>query len=94
MLSISVEELLKIPNITIIDIRSEQSYNNNHIPNAKNIPLEKLISNYKKYLNINQNYYIYCQQGIKSIKICQMLSKLGYKVANIKDGYEAWILKK
>lgn len=91
--SISINELLKKgKDAYIIDIRSNQSYNNNHIPNAKNIPSQTLISNYNKYLDKNNTYYIYCQKGSSSIKVCSLLNNLGYKTININGGYEAWIL--
>ena len=78
--------------VNIIDIRSVQSYNNNHIPNAKNIPLEKLIIEPSRYLNKNDKYYIYCQKGLSSENICSILSKEGYNVVNLIGGYESWIL--
>lgn len=92
--SISIEELLNKKDINIIDIRSIQSYNNNHIENAINIPFEKLITNPGKYLNPNIQYFIYCQKGLVSKKACQILSNYGYHVVNIIGGYEEWILKK
>lgn len=93
MNKISINDLMLIINqINIIDIRSAQSYNNNHIPNARNIPLEKLITEPDKYLNKNEQYYIYCQKGLSSENICSILSKLGYSVVNIEGGYESWIL--
>lgn len=91
---ISISDLLKKENLNIIDIRSIESYNNNHIPGAINIPFEKLIVNPSKYLSFGLIYYIYCQKGIKSIKTCQILQKKGYKVVNIDGGYESWILEK
>ena len=93
MLSISIDDLLKLNNINIIDIRSEQSYNNNHINGAKNIPYEKLIINPSKYLNKQGKYYLFCQKGIISIKISRLLRSMGYNIINIIGGYEAWILK-
>lgn len=93
--SISVSELLKkINSIEIIDIRSIQSYNNNHIPTARNIPKEHLINEPNKYLNKQQAYYLYCQKGITSIKVCSLLNSLGYNTININGGYEAWITEK
>ena len=92
--SISVHDLKeKIGSENIIDIRSNQSYNNNHIPSATNIPLEKLILEPKKYLQASSIYYIYCQKGISSPKICQILNKMGYHTINILGGYEEWILQ-
>ena len=38
-------------------------------------------------------YYIYCQRGVQSRKLCLILKNMGYKVVNINGGYEAWILE-
>lgn len=89
--SISVSELYNKTNI--IDIRSIEKYNNNHIEGAINIPFEKLIINPDKYLNRNEVYYIYCQRGVQSRKICLILKNRGFKVVNINGGYESWILE-
>jgi len=92
--SISIKEIIKGINLNIIDMRNTQKFNDNHIPNSRNIPFEKLILEPKKYLNFNSTYYIYCQKGTKSVQACIYLQKLGYKVINIKGGYESWILEK
>ena len=88
--SISVNELSKLSNINIIDIRSVEKYNNGCILNAKNIPVQQLIIKPEKYLNKYERYYIYCQKGIQSRKVCQILTNNGYSVVNISGGYEAW----
>lgn len=94
-MEVSIEELIPmLGKINLIDIRSNQSYNNNHIEGAINVPYEKLIVTPKSYLNYNERYYIYCRCGMTSKKICTILSNLGYQVVNIKGGYEEWILKK
>lgn len=93
--SISVSELLKkLNDITVIDIRNAQSYNNNHISTAKNIPSQLLISNPSKYLTKNETYYLYCQRGVTSIKVCSLLNSLGYNAINVNGGYESWIIEK
>lgn len=94
MSSISITELQKhLSSLIIIDIRSIQSYNNNHIPGAINIPFEKLIIAPKEYLELNLQYCLYCQKGLISSKACQILSRLGYHVVNLHGGYEEWILQ-
>jgi len=90
--SISVGELKKMNNINLIDIRGIEKYNNKHIVNAKNIPLEQLLIKPEKYLSKFEKYYIYCQKGIQSRKLCQILINNGYMVVNIIGGYEAWVL--
>ncbi len=90
--SISVSELKRLGNVNLIDIRSIEKYNDKHILNARNIPMEQLIVYPSKYLNKYERYYIYCQKGIQSRKLCQILKNSGYNVINITGGYEAWIL--
>lgn len=92
-MNIDLEELLKSKNLNIIDLRSNQSYNNNHIPGAINIPYNDLIANPQKYLDKNKKYYLYCQKGITSKKVCSILNLKGFKTYNILGGYEEWILK-
>lgn len=91
--SIGIKELMNCQGINIIDIRSNQSYNNNHIVGAINIPYEKLITEPQKYLDRSQKYFIYCQKGLTSKKVCQILINSGYNVININGGYEEWILE-
>ena len=90
--SISVTDLKKLNYVNLIDIRSIEKYNNKHIPNAKNIPMEQLLIRPEKYLDKNQRYYIYCQKGIQSRTLCQILVSSGYNVTNVSGGYEAWVI--
>lgn len=78
----------------IIDIRSLEKYNDNHIPRAININYNELIINPGKYLKKGFNYYIYCQRGITSKKVTEILRLYGYNVFNITGGYESYILNK
>ena len=90
--SITVNELKKLDNIDIIDIRNEEKYNDNHILNAYNIPYKKLLISPNNYLDMSKTYYIYCQKGITSRKLCNILNSKGYCLTDIIGGYEAWIL--
>lgn len=93
-MSISISELLSKNNINIIDIRSIEKYNDNHIDGARNIPMILLLKDPSKYLEYGKIYYIYCQKGINSIKVCRQLAKKGYDVVNVIGGYESWLLKR
>ena len=93
--SISIPELLKIiDKVTVVDIRSIENYNNNHIPGAIHMPMEKLILEPAQYLKKDQVYYMYCQKGTKSLRLGQVLAKQGYKIVSIIGGYEEWIMQK
>ena len=94
-MSINIEDFIKIcDKINIIDIRSKQKYNDNHILNSKNIDKNDLLLNTNKYLNKSEKYYIYCQKGISSLKLCKILKNKGYNVYSLLGGYEEWILRK
>lgn len=93
LLNISIVDFMKLQNPNVIDIRSIESYNNNHIPGAINIPSDQLLVCPNKYLNRNIRYYIYCTKGITSSKVCNILLRSGYNVTNLVGGYEEWLIK-
>ena len=64
----------------IIDVSYVYTYKTNHINGSINIPYDELINNYRKYLNKNEKYYIYCKSGKLSKRATIILSSLGYKV--------------
>jgi len=88
----SINEVLSLSNPNIIDIRSIEKYNNNHIPGAINVSSQLLMANPEKYLDKIKTYYIYCQRGITSRSLVQILRVKGYNAFSIAGGYEAWIL--
>ena len=92
--NITINELLALKTDNIIDIRSSNQYNLGHLPNAKNIPSMKLLASPEKYLNKDETYYIYCQTGMTSDKICQILRKKNYKLVNVVGGYQSWNLRR
>lgn len=78
----------------IIDIRSRDIYNINHIPGAINIESFELINNPSKYLNKNNIYYLYCTSGYTSNIVSNKLNKLGYNTVNIDGGFNNYLLRK
>ena len=87
MNEISINELLKLSNPNVIDIRDNYSYNEGHILNARNIPYYSLLSNYSLYLSKNEKYYLYCNYGYQSMQISNRLNSFGYDTYYIKEGY-------
>ena len=68
----------------IIDLEDVITYSNNHLQNSINIPYDKLMFNYKEYLDKNKKYYLYCSKGRKSKKATEILKFYGYNVDQIK----------
>lgn len=91
-MEISIYDLLRLNHPNIIDIRSIEKFNSNHIPGALNISATSLMNNPEKFLNKSDTYYIYCQKGQTSRTLAQILRIKGYNAFSIIGGYEAWIL--
>ena len=68
----------------IIDVSDRYTYSLGHLDNSINIPYEELINNYRRYLNKNDSYYLYCKSGKLSKRATLVLSSLGYKVFLLK----------
>ena len=93
MNEIDIEELINtIDGKKIIDIRDSYLYRLGNIPSSINIPMNFLLMNPSNYLNRTEKYYIYCNYGISSKKVCEKLSNLGYNVVNIEGGYNSYKL--
>ena len=94
--SIDIKEIDRINistynNSSILDIRDKYEYILSHINNSINIPYNYLLAFPHRYLDFNNKYYIYCESGIKSRKICLFLSELGYNVVDLLGGYNSYI---
>ena len=82
--------------IFIIDVRQIQEFNQYHINNAFNIPLQKLKQ--KKYIQfiyqnlINKTIIIYCSNNSRSIIGSQILNIHKINHYRLKDGLHKWLL--
>ncbi len=92
---ISVEEarqLLSDGEITVLDVRDEQSYAEGHLPNAihvKEINMEDFLENQNKETPL----LIYCYHGNSSIPAAAYFADKGFSLTYSMDGgYEAWLL--
>ncbi len=81
-------DLMKNKNLNLIDIRSSYKFLLGSIENAKNIPVNDLLLDPSYYLDKDNEYYIFCNYGTTSKRVCQILAKRGYNVININGGYQ------
>jgi rhodanese-related sulfurtransferase len=101
---ISVTELAngKLKSIVLIDVRSPEEYQNDHIGNSQLVPLPEIESGVGivQVQNILQNYetkhhdkptvVLYCTSGMRSIKANKYLSDRGYQTVTLTGGITAW----
>lgn len=90
--SINVNDLDdKLGKVNLIDIREDYEFKGGHLPTAKNIPMRTVIAQHEEYLDKSKEYYIICQSGSRSSRICKFLSEQGYKVINVSGGTGSYI---
>lgn len=86
--SIDINEIDRLNiNNNLIDIRDKYEYVLGSIRGSVNIPYSYISLMPENYLKEDVVYYIYCDSGSKSRRICHQLSNLGYKVVDLIGGY-------
>lgn len=75
--------------VVVIDLREETEYLKGHIPNAINIPYEKIEEN-KLCLRQDKFLIVYCERGNTSLQLARQLSGDGYSIATVYGGIHAY----
>jgi adenylyltransferase/sulfurtransferase len=76
--------------IKIIDVREPDEYEISHIKGVPQIPLSDLSRRFTE-LDPNQQLYIHCKSGVRSMKALSFLREQGFKyVKSVKGGINAW----
>ena len=79
---------LKLNSIKIIDVRRESEYINKHIEGANNIPLSLLSNELKNISDTQDNYYIHCAGGYRSVIALSILKAKGiHNVIDVAGGF-------
>lgn len=74
-----INEAKKDKNAIILDVRTPEEFSEGHVPDAVNIPLDKLSS---AALDKLKKHYVYCRSGARSEAACDYLKKHGYEAVN------------
>jgi rhodanese-related sulfurtransferase len=73
-----------------IDVRTSHEFRTGYIKGFKNIPLSKL-AHQTSQLSKDQEVFVICQSGMRSLKASKVLKKQGFKnITNIKGGMNTW----
>ncbi|WP_066894060.1 rhodanese-like domain-containing protein [Clostridium nigeriense] len=89
--AVQAKEEMKDSNTIVLDVRSQEEYNNGHIENSILIPIDNLEDDAEtKLINKDQKILIYCRSGNRSEKAADLLLQMGY--TNIYDfgGINDW----
>lgn len=75
----------------ILDVRTEEEYQEGHIPNAICIPNETIDETVKEQLpNLEQTIFVYCRSGNRSKQASEKLAELGYTNIFEFGGIQTW----
>lgn len=87
------EKLQADDNAVILDVRTEDEWNDGIIPNAINIDIYKgqgFIYQVEE-LDKSKNYYVYCKAGGRSAQACSLMNQLGFETTyNLMGGFSSW----
>ena len=74
-------------NITLLDVRTVREYEDKHLKNAINIPVQRLDSSLNRLEKVkDQRIIVYCRSGSRSIKASRILEKNGFTALNVEGG--------
>jgi len=87
--SLTFKELYEQKKTLIFDVRNIGEYNSEHIPDAKNTPLD-LINDYMNEFPRRSPFYIHCAGGYRSVIAASILKSRGiHNLIDIKGGFGA-----
>jgi len=76
--------------IRVIDVREPDEYEIAHVDGVPLFPLSTLPQRFTE-LDPNQQYYIHCKAGMRSLRALEFLREQGFKyLKSVKGGIDAW----
>ena len=87
------EQLKNDANAVILDVRTEDEWNEGFIPKAIYNDIYKGQSFIYRLeeLDKSKNYYVYCAAGVRSVNACNAMEQLGFEnTFNLVGGFSNW----
>lgn len=83
---------IKADSVQLLDVRTPREYAEGHIDGAVNINVQSADFQQmaEKELSKDSTILVYCRSGRRSMSAAGILTKLGYKVVNLKGGIIEW----
>lgn len=101
-ISVDVLASSKLKSIVLIDVRSPEEHQEDHIGNSDLVPLaeieielglqriNKIVKSYEEKQKTRPTIVLYCTSGMRSIKANKYLRDRGYQVITLTGGITAW----
>ncbi|HEY8445257.1 MAG TPA: rhodanese-like domain-containing protein [Bacilli bacterium] len=89
------KQLIDDNKVIIIDVRSQEEYEEERLKNAILLPLEAIESNAKNvFPDLERIYLVYCQTGKRSCEAVEIFKNLGFKEVYAIGGLDDWPYEK
>jgi phage shock protein E len=73
-----VEQKIKSGGV-VVDVRTQDEYEDEHFPGSINIPVNELVSRAKEIGDKEKSILLYCASGARSAMGARLLKSLGFK---------------
>ena len=80
----NIKEILEKEDVTIVDVRNTWEYEEGHVNNAVNIPLNEIPARIDEFRKLNRPVILYCRSGNRSGAAVHILKQAG--VTNVYNG--------
>lgn len=75
----------------LLDVREAYEFDPGHAPAAVHIPVEEIPTRFEAELDPDEDYYVICRTGGRSVQIAGWLTAQGYSAFFVAGGYDSWI---
>lgn len=82
-----IDNYIDYPDVDIVDVRTEEEYDEGHIAGSINIPLQHLD---EIHISTERQIIVYCNSGYQSNEAAKRLIELGYKDVKDMGGINDW----
>ena len=73
-----LQEYSATPGAVLLDVRTPQEYEQGHIPNSENIPLQDIQRCKELIGDVDTPIFAYCHSGARSGQAIAILKRMGY----------------
>lgn len=74
-----LQELLKDPRVSVVDVRTEAEFDEMHYPGATNIPLHRIPNMQDMLQKLSRPIVFYCRSGNRSEQAVTWLRQQGFQ---------------
>ncbi|MFJ8538894.1 rhodanese-like domain-containing protein [Streptomyces sp. NPDC093591] len=91
-LALDVDEArTRLPGLTVLDVRTPGEYATGHLPDALNVPLDRLKSALPALGRIpGEQLLVVCASGARSENACRVLAEHGIRAMTLTGGTQGW----